>query len=100
VVGLLFAGIVFLGWVLWLLLERHERRRANNRKTRHSGFRLALAAGALLAMLTIGVLSLLLLMSVPGNPSAHAAAAVLIICAPLFLVALLVWWVAMRRESR
>ena len=99
-VGLLFAGIVFLGWVLWLLLERHESRRAVHGKSRHSGVRLVVAAGALLAMLTIGVLSLLLLTSVSGTPGAHAMAAVLIIGGPLFLIALLVWWLAMRRRAQ
>ena len=99
-VGLLFAGTVFLGWVLWLLLERHERRRALNGKARHSGVRLVLAAGALLAMLTIGVLSLLLLLSISDNPGAHAMAAVLVIGGPLFLIALLVWWLAMRRSAQ
>ena len=99
-VGLLFAGTVFLGWVLWLLLERHERRRALNGKARHSGVRLVLAAGALLAMLTIGVLSLLLLLSISDNPGARAMAAVLVIGGPLFLIALLVWWLAMRRSAQ
>ena len=96
----LVAGILFLGAVLWLLLERHEKRRAANGKSRHSRLRLILAAAALLAMMSIGALSLLLLLSISGNSGTPAVPATLITGGPLFLIGFLVWWLAMRRDSR
>lgn len=91
---LLVIALVVLGAVLWLLLDRHERRRAANGKLRHSGLRLIPAAAALLTMLFAAGFALLLLTS-----SADAAPGVIVIAGPPFLAGLFIWWLAMRRKS-
>ncbi|MBC8036878.1 MAG: hypothetical protein H7X89_06645 [Rhizobiales bacterium] len=92
--ALFFIGLLFLGGVLWLLLERHESRRAANGKPRHSGLRLIFAAAAGLTVLFSGGCSLLFL-----SQEAGFAELVLLIGGIPFAVGLLVWWLAMRRPG-
>jgi hypothetical protein len=88
-------GLVLLGAVLWLLLERREGRRAAKGLPRHGRARLALAAAAMLAILFTAATALLLFSS-----AAHIdMPAVLIFGLPPFLAGLLVWHRAMRRKG-
>ena len=89
-------GIIVLWAVLWFLLDRHEKRRAANGKPRHSTLRLILAAGALLTMLFAGGCALLFAANMSG-PYVNLAV-IAIFSGPPFLVALLIWSLAMRRK--
>ena len=95
--GLFILGLLFLGAVLWFLLERHEKRREAGGQPRHSGLRLIFAAAALLTMLFAGGCSLLFAINMVGTYV--TAPAILMLGGPPFAVGLLVWWLAMRRKS-
>ncbi|MGQ0486390.1 MAG: hypothetical protein ACT4SY_13695 [Hyphomicrobiales bacterium] len=88
-------GLLFLGTVLWVLLDRHEGRRAARGLSRHGRARLALAAAAMLAVLFTAATALLVFSSAARF---HLPAA-LAIALPPFLGGLLVWHLAMRRRS-
>jgi hypothetical protein len=88
-------GLMFLGAVLWLLLERREGRRAARGLPRHGRARLALAAAAMLAVLFTAATALLVFSS-----AAHFnMPAALAIGLPPFLAGVLVWHLAMRRKK-
>ena len=89
--------LILLGVVLWWLLDRHEKRRLASGLPRHSGIRLAFGAAALLTMLFSGGCSLLFGLNADGQYVSWPA--VLIVGGPPFLIAALVWWVAMRRST-
>ncbi|MBC8037274.1 MAG: hypothetical protein H7X89_08655 [Rhizobiales bacterium] len=91
---LFFVGLLFLGGMLWLLLERHESRRAAHGKPRHSGLRLVFAVAAGLTMLFSGGCSLLFLSQSAGD----IVELVLLFGGIPFALGLLVWWLAMRRK--
>ena len=93
---LLIVGLIFLGAVLWGLLERHERRRAQAGLPRHSGLRLIFAAAALLTALFSGGCGVLFLANMDGTYVTLPT--VLIFAGPPFLVGLLIWWLAIRRK--
>lgn|GEM_PF-3542101 len=95
--GPLILGVLFLWAVLWVLLDRHEKRRARNGKSRHSRVRLIAASAALLIMLfAVGLAAMIL---------AHAGAAqspwkaIGLSCVLPFAGALLIWRLAMRRKA-
>lgn len=88
-------GLLFLGAVLWVLLDRHEGRRAARGLPRHGRARLALAAAAMLAVLFTAVTALLVLSSASRI---HMPAA-LTFGLPPFLGGLCVWHLAMRRKT-
>ena len=90
-------GLLALGAVLWWLLDRHEARRAANGLPRHSGVRLLFGAAAMLTMLFSGGCALLFLVNQDGMYVTWEAVA--IVAGPPFVVALLVWWAAMRRAK-
>ena len=89
-------GLLFLGAVLWLLLDRHEGRRAARGLPRHGRGRLALAAAAMLAVLFTAATALLVL----ASAAPIGAPAVLGLGLPPFLAGLIVWHLAMRRKNR
>ena len=88
-------GLMFLGAVLWLLLERREARRAARGLPRHGRLRLALAAAAMLASLFTAATALLVFSSAARI---HTPAALALGLPPL-LAGLLVWHLAMRRKK-
>lgn len=89
-------GLAFLGSVLWLLLDRHEGRRAARGLPRHGRGRLAVAAAAMLAVLFTVMTAFLVLTSA----APIGAPAVLGLGLPPFLAGLIVWRLAMRRKTR
>lgn len=93
----LILGLLFLGAVLWWLLDRHEKRRVLDGKPRHSALRLIFAAAALLTILFSGGCGLLFLINADGLYVTWQTVAV--IAGPPLAVGLLVWWLAMRRSS-
>ncbi len=95
--GIIVVGLLGLGAVVWVLLDRHEARRAANGKPRHSALRLIFGAAALMIMLFSGGCGLLFLTA--GQSQYVDVAAVAIFTLPPLLVGLLIWWLAMRRES-
>ena len=88
---------VILGVVLWVLLDRHEKRRVAAGLPRHGGLRLVFAATALLTVLFSGGCALLFLINQDGLYVTWEVVA--IIAGPPFAVGLLVWWLAMRRKA-
>ena len=95
--GVLALGLVFLGLVLWFLLERHEKRRAVAGRPRHSALRLVFAAAGLLVMLLSAGCALIIGTSLNGFfPN---MALLLIFAAGPFLAGLAFWWLAMRRRK-
>lgn len=88
-------GLMFLGAVLWLLLDRREGRRAAKGLPRHGRARLAVAAAAMLAVLFTGATALLVL----SSASRLNVPAALAIGLPPMLAGFLVWHLAMRRKS-
>ncbi|MCB1434058.1 MAG: hypothetical protein KDK75_16635 [Alphaproteobacteria bacterium] len=93
----LLVGLGFLGAIIWLLLDRHERRRATNGQPRHSTLRLIFGAAALLTMLFSGGCGLLFLANMDGQYVTWQVIATL--AGPPFVIGLLVWWLAMRRGT-
>ncbi len=93
--ALMILGLLLLGLVLWLLLERHENRRMARGLPRHSAGRLIFAAAAMLTMLFTGGCSLLFLSQDGGD----FIGLVLMFGGIPFAGGLLVWWLAMRRKS-
>lgn len=89
-------GLMFLGAVLWLLLDRHETRRAARGLPRHGRGRLALSAAAMLAVLFTAATALLVFSSAAYF---HLPAA-LALALPPFLAGVVVWHLAMRRKNR
>jgi hypothetical protein len=92
---------LFLGGVLWFLLDRHEKRRVARGLPRQSPLRLIFAAAALLTMLFSGGCSLLFLASLSGQSGGEQYVnlpLILLFGGPPFLVGLLVWLLAMRRR--
>jgi protein-S-isoprenylcysteine O-methyltransferase Ste14 len=95
--SLMILGLVALGAVLWVLLDRHERRRAAADKPRHSPLRLIFAAAALLTVLFSGGCGLLFLANMDGQYVTWQVIATL--AGPPFIIGLLVWWLSMRRKA-
>ena len=93
----LILGVILLGWLLWWLLDRHEKRRVASGKLRHSAFRLIFASAALLTMVFSGGCGLLFLINMDGLYVTWETVAVL--AGPPLAVGLLVWWLAMRRRK-
>ncbi|MFT3987129.1 hypothetical protein [Aestuariivirga sp.] len=93
----LILGILFLWAVLWVLLDRHEKRRARNGKPRHSRVRLIAASAALLVMLFACGLAFLIVAHAGTAQSPWKAIG--LSCAPPFIGALLIWRLAMRRKA-
>lgn len=90
-------GLAVLGAIIWLLLDRHERRREASGQPRHSTLRLIFGAAALLTMLFSGGCGLLFLANMDGQYVTWEAVAILAV--PPFAIGLLVWWLAMRRGN-
>ena len=96
----LIAGPLLLGLVLWVLLDRHEKRRETSGLPRHSGLRLIFAAAGLLTFLFAGGCSLLFALSMrPTGEQYVTWEAIATLGGPPVLVGLLVWWLAMRRKK-
>ncbi len=95
--SLLIIVPLILGVVLWVLLDRHEKRREAAGLPRHGGLRLVFAAAALLTVLFSGGCALLFLINQDGQYVTWEAVAVL--AGPPFAVGLLVCWLAMRRKA-
>jgi len=87
-------GLAFLGSVLWLLLDRHEGRRAKRGLARHGRGRLAVAAAAMLAALFTAMTGLLAFVSV-----SHLGIAAAVFVLPPIIGGVLVWHLAMRRKT-
>lgn len=87
-------GLLFLGAVLWLLLDRREGRRVAQGLPRHGRLRLALAAAAMLAVLFTAATALLVFSAARFNMPAALA-----IGLPPFVAGILVWHLAMRRRT-
>ncbi len=92
----LILGTILLGAVLWWLLDRHEKRRVEAGKPRHSALRLIFGAAALLVILFSGGCGLLFLVNADGIYVTWEAVSV--IAGTPFAVGLFVWWLAMRRR--
>lgn len=95
--GIIVVGLVGLAAVVWVLLERHEARRAAAGKPRHSALRLIFGAVAMMIMLFSGGCGLLFLANMDGMYVQWQAVAVFTL--PPLLVGLLIWWLAMRRAG-
>jgi len=87
-------GLAFLGSVLWLLLDRHEARRAARGLPRHGRGRLAVAAAAMLAVLFTAMTAFLAFSSASRIDMAAPALGL-----PPFLAGLIVCYLAMRRGT-
>ncbi len=96
-IAMLILGLILLGTLLWVLLYRHEARRAATGKPRHSALRLIFASLALLTVLFSGGCGLLFLINADGLYVTWQAVAV--VAGPPLAVGLVVWWLAMRRPS-
>lgn len=97
IVTSLILGVLLLGWLLFWLLDRHEKRRVEAGKPRHSALRLIFGAAALLIILFSGGCGLLFLANADGLYVTWEAVSV--IAGTPFAVGLLVWWLVMRRGS-
>lgn len=95
--SLLIIGPILLAVAIWVLLDRHEKRRVAAGLPRHGGIRLVFAAAALLTVLFSGGCALLFLMNQDGTYV--NVPVVSVIAGPPFAVGLLVWWLAMRRKK-
>jgi hypothetical protein len=91
----LILGLMFLGAVLWVLLERREGRRAARGLPRHGRLRLAVAAAAMLAVLFTAATALLVFSSAARVNMPIA----LVFGLPPLLAGILVWHLAMRRKK-
>lgn len=96
---LLVFGLVGLAGVLWVLMERHERRRAAAGLPRLSALRLVFAAAAMLTLLFSGGCGLLFLANQDSQYVTGEAVAV-IAGPPLAFGAALAWLMLNRSESR
>jgi len=94
---LVILGLLALGAVLWVLLDRHEKRRAAAGHPRHSALRLIFAAAAFLTMLFSGGCGLLFLANMDGQYVTWQVIGTL--AGPPFVIGLLVWWLSMRRGN-
>ena len=97
IVTSLILGVLLLGWLLFWLLDRHEKRRVEAGKPRLSALRLIFGAAALLVILFSGGCGLLFLANADGLYVTWEAVSV--IAGIPFAVGLLVWWLVMRRGS-
>lgn len=88
-------GPLMLGAVLWLLLDRHERRRADRGLPRHAGLRLIAASFGLLLALFAGGCGALFGLNADGKYV--DATSVAIFTAPALLLGGSVFWLAMAR---
>jgi protein-S-isoprenylcysteine O-methyltransferase Ste14 len=96
-VFLLFVLLLFaLGAMIYIILDRRERRRAAAGETRLSALRLIFGAAAALLMLFAGGCSLLFLMNQDGEYV--TVGSVMIVALQALGVGALVWWLAMRRK--
>lgn len=93
----LVVGAGFLVAIIWLLLDRHERRREANGLPRHSTLRLIFGAVALLTMLFSGGCGLLFLANMDGQYVTLGMVAMFAL--PPFVIGLVVWLIAMQRRS-
>lgn len=91
-------GLVLLGVALYVLLDRHEARRAAGGKSRHSSLRLILASFGLLLLLFSGGCSLLFGLNADGTYVTWQA--VTVIGGPPIVAGFLIWFLATRRPSR
>jgi len=100
VLSFIILGLLLLTAALWMLLERHETRRAAAGKSRHSGFRLLIAAIGILTVLFSGAIALLFFseLHTSGGKQIVDGPVVLLICGPPLAIGLLIWWLAMRRK--
>jgi hypothetical protein len=97
--GVLIVGLLFLWMVLWVMLVRHERRRARKGLSRHGALRMLIAAAALLTVLFIlGSATLLFTMHGSLLQQIRWDVVRLYVGSP-FLVALIVLWFTMRRSA-
>jgi hypothetical protein len=94
--ALMILGLVLLGIVIFVLLDRHEKRRLAAGSPRHSGLRLAFGTFALLTMLFAGGCSLLFAINMDGTYVTLPA--IMVLGGPPFAVGLFVWWLSMRRK--
>jgi uncharacterized membrane-anchored protein len=89
--------IVVAAALLWLFLEYREKARAAAGKSRLATWRLAIASLAALVTIFSGGCSLVFLPeAVTGNPYIDPVA-ILIIGGIPFAIAVLIWWLSMRR---
>lgn len=94
---LLILLLLVLGFVIYWLLDRHEKRRAANGKNRHSGLRLFFASVGLLLLLFSGGCSLLFAFNADGIYVRWET--ISIIGGPFIVVGFIVWLVASRRRA-
>jgi hypothetical protein len=95
--GVLVLGLLFLWLVLWVMLIRHERRRAARGLPRHGAVRMLLAAAALLTiMFILGCALLVVTAHAPLLGEVDWSAVRLYVGTP-FVVALIVVWLTLRR---
>lgn len=92
---LVILGPLMLGAVLWLLLDRHERRRADRGLPRHAGLRLIAASFGLLLALFAGGCGALFGFNADGKYVDVTTVA--IFTAPALLLGGSVFWLAMAR---
>ena len=98
--GFLIIGILGLAAVLWVLLDRREKRYAERGQPRLSALRLMAAAAGLLAVLLSAGCSVVFLMATRGDAEHYVnLPGVLILTGPPFVVGLIASWLAMRRKS-
>lgn len=97
--GVLVLGLFFLWMVLWMMMLRHERRRAVAGKARHGAFRLLIAAAALLVMLFLGGCAVLLLSAHPAALQSMNWSVLGFYFGLPFIAAAIAFWLTMRRGT-
>lgn len=95
ILSVLVLGLLLLGAVLWVLLDRHEKRRLAAGLPRHSGLRLVFAAAALLTVLFSGGCGLIFLANMDGQYVTWQAVSVL--AGPPLAIGAIVAWLSLRR---
>ncbi len=97
-----FLALIILGFaavvaVIWFLFNLREKSRAEAGKPRHSAIRLVFAAIALLAMIFTGGCALILIPDAMKGNQYVGFDLIGILAGIPFAIALLVFWLAMRR---
>jgi hypothetical protein len=96
-----FIGPLLLGLVLWMLLDRHERRRAAAGLSRHSGKRLAVIAFGLLLSAFALVFAVLLSFTMAGRPDGPSSGIGFVVAyaGPPLAAGVVICWLSMRRKA-
>jgi predicted PurR-regulated permease PerM len=95
--AIVIVGPLLLGAVLWLLLDRHERRRAEDGLPRHSPLRLVFASAGLLLLLFAGGCGALFAANMDNMYVTWQSIG--IFAGPPLAVGALVAWLALRRKK-